>query len=64
MPWGFSCNGPTQEVEMPKNTPTTPKKTAPKKSASQKIRQGKAELSDDQLSKVSGGQSPKKSFNF
>ena len=53
---------------MPKNIQTSrganPKKTAPKKGAAQKIRQGKVELSDDELSKVSGGQLTKKSFNF
>ena len=43
----------------------TPKKTAPKKpGAAQKIRQGKAEMSDAELSKVSGGGGTKKSFNF
>jgi len=43
----------------------TPKKTAPKKAgAAQKIRQGKAEMSDAELGKVSGGTSGKKSFNF
>jgi len=53
---------------MPKTTQrtpgTNPKKTAPSKGmgAAQKIRQGKAELSDDELKKVSGGQSTKKSF--
>ena len=50
---------------MPKTTKTNPKKNAPKKAgAAQKIRQGKAELSDAELSRVSGGQSGKKSFNF
>jgi bacteriocin-like protein len=52
---------------MPKNTPSKPGKNAKKaapKGAAQKIRQGKAELSDDQLAKVSGGQSARKSFNF
>jgi bacteriocin-like protein len=48
---------------MPKITKTDPKKTAPKgPGAAQKIRQGKAELSDDELKKVSGGQTTKKSF--
>jgi bacteriocin-like protein len=49
---------------MPKNTKTNPKKIAPKKGAAQKLKQGKAELSDNELSKVSGGQTPRKSFNF
>jgi len=49
---------------MPKTTKANPKKTAPKKGAAQKIKQGKAELSDNELSKVSGGQSGKTSFNF
>jgi len=51
---------------MPKNAKTNPKKTAPKKGsvAARKIRQGKAELSDDELNKVSGGQGSSKSFNF
>lgn len=49
---------------MSKSAKTNPKKIAPKKGAAQKIRQGKAELSDDELKKVSGGQSGKKSFNF
>jgi bacteriocin-like protein len=49
---------------MPKNTKANPKKIAPKKGAAQKIKHGKAELSDDELNKVSGGQSGKKSFNF
>jgi len=47
---------------MPKSTETNPKKTAPKQSAIQEIKQGKAELSDNELNKVSGGQSGKKSF--
>ena len=43
-----------------------PKKIASKKApgAAQKIRQGKAEMSDAELGKVSGGTSGKKSFNF
>jgi len=47
---------------MPKNTKANPKKIAPKKGAAQKLRQGKAELSDDELKKVSGGQTTKKAF--
>ena len=48
---------------MPKTTKTTPpKKSAPNKGVAQKIRQGKSELSDDELKKVSGGQTTKKSF--
>ena len=64
-PWGFSCvTDATQEVEMPKSTKTNPKKTAPKKGsgAAEKIRQGKVELSDEELTKVSGGQSSAKRF--
>jgi bacteriocin-like protein len=59
-----SCDGTTQEVDMPKSTKANPKKTPPKKGAVQKIKQGKSELSDEELSKVSGGQSEKKSINF
>ena len=47
---------------MPKTTKIDPKKHAPKPGAAQKIRQGKAELSDDELKKVSGGQTTKKAF--
>lgn len=52
---------------MPKTTKIDPKKHAPMNppkapGAAQKIRQGKAELSDDELKKVSGGQTTKKSF--
>jgi bacteriocin-like protein len=47
---------------MPKSTKTNPKKTAPKKGAAEKIRQGKVELSDEELTKVSGGQQSNKRF--
>ena len=49
---------------MPKTSKTDPKKTAKGTGVAQKIKQGKSELSDDELKKVSGGQSSKKSFTI
>jgi len=42
------------------NRATNPGKPAPRTGAAQKIRQGKVELSDEELTRVSGGQSNKR----
>jgi len=40
--------------------PTQPQKPQKRPGAAQKIRQGKVELTDEELTRVSGGQSPRR----